>query len=132
MLIRAKPPAGYVLFKMKGETANDIVCPNCKKKGGGWASNRGGFQDKEAKMISRAMDRLIKKGLKNSYDAFCVKVENDIMLKCHPSRFGEGHFMCCNCKIWHDFGDDTTGNQDDREWRYYYQPTGAKSLLEFL
>ena len=106
---RPEPPKGYVKFKMQGQTANDIVCPNCGIKGAGIYYYGGGWTDPN---VQNFAEELEKKDL-NDYDFLCQEVDGG-MLKCHWSRFGIGEFCCCNAKIWHDMSEG--------KWHFYYLP----------
>jgi len=120
---RPCPPAGYAPLKLLGKYANQHVCPNCGTKGAGIVWDGGGFQDTKAQKF---YEQHCGEG---SYDALCKQFEGD-MIKCHWSRFGTGYFTCCEAKIWHDMVNDQQSGKwkDSRSWRYYYRPTGQKSL----
>ena len=105
---RPDPPKGYVKFKMRGQTSNDIVCPNCSIKGAGIMYYGGGWADPK---VQKFAEELEKRNL-NGYDFLCQNIDG-VMLKCHWSRFGVGEFCCCNAKIWHDMAE---------KWEFYYLP----------
>jgi hypothetical protein len=110
------------------------LCPSCDTFAGfASKSTDGGFQDKEAKAIYRA----IRKGRfdKCGYDAFCMQVQGD-MLKCHWSRWGAMQCMGCGVNIWHDFISDCERHPEGEctcgGWRYYYKPKGMLTLDAFI
>ena len=120
---RPSPPAGYAPLKILGQYANQHVCPNCGTKGAGIAWDGGGFQDTEARKFYEYHCG------DGSYEALCKQFGED-MIKCHWSRFGMGYFLCCKAKIWHDMVDNQLSGKwkESRNWRYYYLPSGQKSL----
>jgi len=120
---RPTPPKKYIKFNSRM-----AKCPNCgtEKPGIGRGKRNSGFKDRQIQNLWRALGRTNEKlaldhpNWKPSFELFSIdlipeKRETSTMLKCHPSRYGTGKFLCCGAAIWHDlYGDD---------WTYFYKRT---------
>lgn len=95
---QAQPPKGYIKFIMRGQTSNDIVCPNCGTKGAGSMYGPGGWQDPTAQAFA---DKHFARDHQNGYDALCQIIDG-VMLKEHWSRYYAGEFLCCGAQIWNN------------------------------
>ena len=123
---RPIPPKGYIEYNSKRANCQSGKCPNCGKDKPGTSGSYGAFQDRQIQNLMRALKRLSEINHPNwkcFYELFSIDLDPEqaqysTMLKCHPSRYGIGEFLCCGAKIWHDFL-----NNCGKGWNYYYKPT---------
>lgn len=134
---RPVPPQGYVPFNSTKAHCQAGKCPNCGEEKPGITSggkNNHGFQDRRVQNVQRALDRLEERvpyenpNWKCGAELFATNLNHNkdecSMLKCHPSRWAMGEFMCCGAKIWHDFCSFEEGKNFKKDtWNYYYKPT---------
>lgn len=136
---RPKPPEGYIEYNDKKANCQSGKCPNCGEEKPGTGGGRGGgFQDRQIQNLMNALDRINERldtdhpHWKPHFDLFSIDLDPDkekysTMLKCHPSRYGTGKFLCCGAEIWHDFI-----SEGGKSWKHYYKPTKDKTLKKWF
>ena len=126
---RPAPPRGFIEYNSKRANCQTGYCPNCKAEKPGTLGGNGGFQDRQIQNLMRSLKRLSDRlhpdcpNWKPFYELFSIDLDpgrqkHSTMLKCHPSRYGTGKFLCCGAEIWHDFF-----SENGQGWKYYYKPT---------